>query len=87
MPDTPVDPHSGDPYHSGMEARVSVLEEIVVRIDRRLDDLAAEMRGLRSEMNSLRSDQRTDFRWLLGTILGLSGAAFVLMAHGFHWLP
>jgi hypothetical protein len=37
--------------------------------------------------------QRSDFRWLLGTMLSTSGmilAAFTgllgVMAHGFHWL-
>jgi uncharacterized membrane protein YjjP (DUF1212 family) len=42
-------------------------------------DLIAEFRAIRAE-------HRSDFRWLLGTMLGLSGAGFALMAHGFHWL-
>ena len=69
-----------------MEARVAVLEHIaqttaagIDRLERRLDLLAA--------------DQRADYRWLLGIMLGgfatmLAGFAGLLgvMAHGFHWL-
>jgi hypothetical protein len=69
-----------------MEARVAVLEQIarstvtsLERIERRLETVATE--------------QRSDFRWLLGMMLGSTGtllAAFAgmlgVMAHGFHWL-
>lgn len=69
-----------------MESRVAVLEEIarttaasLERIERRLDSLAAE--------------QRSDFRWLLGVMMGATGTVLAammgllgVMAHGFHWL-
>jgi hypothetical protein len=69
-----------------MESRVAVLEQIartqtvsLERIERRMDMLAA--------------DQRSDFRWLLGIMLGGFGAMLGgftallgVMAHGFHWL-
>jgi hypothetical protein len=62
-----------------MESRVAVLEQIarttsasLERIERRMDLLAA--------------DQRADFRWLLGIMLGGFGALLGVMAHGFHWL-
>jgi hypothetical protein len=69
-----------------MEARVTVLEQIartttaaLERIDRRLDAIQAA--------------QRSDFRWLLGimlggfaAMLGAYGAMMGVMAHGFHWL-
>jgi hypothetical protein len=32
------------------------------------------------------TDQRADFRWLLGVMLGGFGAMLGVMAHGFHWL-
>jgi hypothetical protein len=31
-------------------------------------------------------EQRSDFRWLLGMMLGTTGALLGVMAHGFHWL-
>jgi hypothetical protein len=44
-------------------------------------------------MDAMSADQRADFRWLLGIMLGgfgamLGGFSAVLgiMAHGFHWL-
>jgi hypothetical protein len=69
-----------------MESCVAVLEQIartqtasLERIERRMDAVSAE--------------QRSDFRWLLGIMLGgfgamLGGFSAVLgiMAHGFHRL-
>jgi hypothetical protein len=65
---------------------VAVLEQIaratattLERIERRLD--------------AVETNQRADFRWLLGimlggfaTMLGGFGAMLGVMAHGFHWL-
>jgi hypothetical protein len=69
-----------------METRVAVLEQLartttasLERLERRLDLLAA--------------DQRSDYRWLVGimlggfgVMLGGFGAMLGVMAHGFHWL-
>jgi hypothetical protein len=66
--------------------RVAVLEQIarsttaaLERIERRLDSVASE--------------QRSDFRWLLGILLGGFGmtvggfaSLLLVLAHGFHWL-
>ena len=90
MPDLPVEPASPGRYPADMESRVSVLEQIarttaitLDRIERRQDTLAAE----------LRAELRSDFRWLLGIMLGgftmmlgMFGALLGVMAHGFHWL-
>lgn len=77
--DTPVAPPGGDRYPVDMETRVAILEQIartttatLERIERRVDAVAAE--------------QRADFRWLLGIMLGGFGALLGVMAHGFHWL-
>lgn len=86
MPDIPIEPSSPSRYPGDMESRVAVLEEIarttaasLERIERRLDSLAAE--------------QRSDFRWLLGVMMGATGTVLAammgllgVMAHGFHWL-
>ena len=86
MPDTPIEPGGPRAYPSDLEARVAVLEHLsrttaaaIERIDRRLD--------------TLDSAQRADFRWLMGTLLGLLGVMVAgwasllgVMAHGFHWL-
>lgn len=66
--------------------RVAVLEQIarsttaaLERVERRLDSIATE--------------QRSDFRWMLGIMLGGFGmviggfaSLLVVLAHGFHWL-
>jgi len=68
----------GPPHDPGMEARVAVLEQIAKDTKDALVDLRTEMRGLRSE-------QRTDYRWLLSIMLGVGGALLAAMAKGFHW--
>lgn len=69
----------------GMEARVAVLEEIASATKTALDRLDRRMDGVASEMRDLRSDQRTDFRWLMGIMLGTWASTMAIMAHGFHW--
>jgi len=92
MPDT-LEPPGGGRYPADMESRVAVLEQIarattasLERIERRLDVMDRRMDGLGAEY-------RSDFRWLLGvilggfaTMLGAFGATLGVMAHGFHWL-
>ena len=86
MPDLPVEPAPPGRYPADVETRVAVLEQIartntasLERLERRVDALAAE--------------QRADFRWLVGimlggfaTMIGGFGAMLAVMAHGFHWL-
>jgi hypothetical protein len=62
-----------------MEARVAVLEQIA-----RITSTALERIGRR--LDAIVSDQRADFRWLLGVMPGGFGALLGVMAKGFHWL-
>jgi predicted esterase YcpF (UPF0227 family) len=93
MPDTPIEPSGSGRYPADMESRVAVLEQIarttaasLERIERRLDTMDRRI-------DTAVSDQRSDFRWLLGvmlggfaTMLGAFSAMMGVMAHGFHWL-
>jgi hypothetical protein len=74
-----------------MPPRVAALEEIaratagaLDRLDRRIDALAVRLDALAGRIDALDAEHRTDFRWLLGIMLG--GALLAAMAHGFHWL-
>lgn len=85
MPDT-LEPAGGDRYPSDMESRVAVLEQIARTTIASLDRL--ERRG-----EAQAAEQRTEFRWLLGimlggftAVLGAFGAMLGVMAHGFRWL-
>jgi hypothetical protein len=83
-----------------MESRVAVLEQIarttaasLDRIERRFDTLEGRFAGLEGRFaaigrrfETLASEHRADFRWLLGIMLGGFGAMLGVMAHGFHWL-
>lgn len=75
-----------------MHPRVTLLEQIVrtnaatyARFERQL--------AQRDEICALAAEQKADFRWLLGIMLGGFslmlggfGAMLGVMAHGFHWL-
>jgi hypothetical protein len=50
-------------------------------------DMNAESRATRVELNVMRTEHRSDFRMMLGFMIGLAAAGFGLIAHGFHWLP
>ena len=82
----------GGPHDPGMEARIAVLEQIAK--DTR--DSIADLRGIRGdiqgfrkevadEIRDLRRDARSDYRWLLGIMLGGFAALLGVMARGFHW--
>jgi hypothetical protein len=85
MPDT-LEPAGGGRYPTDMESRVAVLEQIA-------RTQTASLERIERRMDAMSADQRADFRWLLGIMLGgfgamLGGFSAVLgiMAHGFHWL-
>ena len=94
MPDT-VEPVGSGRYPADMESRVAVLEQIArsllsgqERIERRLDAIGRRSQSSRRllDISSVAAEQRADFRWLLGIMLGGFGAIVGVMAHGFHWL-
>jgi len=39
-----------------------------------------------ASLERIEREQRADFRWLVGIMLGGFGALSTVMAHGFHWL-
>jgi hypothetical protein len=76
-----------------MEARVAVLEQIARTTAESLERIERRLDGFDRRFDTLGATQRSDFRWLLGTMLSTAGmilAAFTgllgVMAHGFHWL-
>jgi hypothetical protein len=100
MPDTPVEPPASGRYPADMESRVAVLEQIarrpnasLERIERRFDAIDGRFEAMNRRIDSLATEHRSDFRWLLGIMLGGFGmtlggfgAMLGVMAHGFHWL-
>ena len=93
MPDLPVEPAGPARYPGDMESRVAVLEQIardtsraLDRIERRMDGFDRRMDGLDRRIDALAHAQHAEFRWLVGMILGTTGAMLGVMAHGFHWL-
>ncbi len=90
MNDMPEDtnnlrPGGASAYQSSMEARVAVLEEIARNTAKVLDRLEATMARMDDRMTRLEDRQSADFKWLLGTQLGIATFIFATLAHGFHW--
>ena len=60
-----------------LEVRMARLEEACERINKRLDAIEAEIRELRSSLETLRRDLTSQFRWGVGlwatTILAVLG--------------
>jgi len=86
MPDLPVEPAGDGRYPADMATRVALLEQIV-QTDR------ATFARVERQLEAIANQQRADFRWLLGIMLGgfglmlgSFGAMLGVMAHGFHWL-
>jgi hypothetical protein len=76
-----------------MEARVAVLEQIARTTSAALERIERRLDSMDRRIDAIVSDQRADFRWLLGimlggftAMLGGFGAMLGVMAHGFHWL-
>jgi hypothetical protein len=83
-----------------MESRVTALEHIarttaatLERLERRFETIDRRFEAIDRRIDALTSEHRSDFRWLLGIMLGgftamLGGFTAMLgvMAHGFHWL-
>jgi hypothetical protein len=99
MPDT-LEPGGSDRYPSDMERRVIALQHIaqttvatLERLERRFDAIDGRFEAIDRRFEAidrrihvLTADHRSDFRWLLGIMLGGFGAMLGVMAHGFHWL-
>ncbi len=104
MPDSPVEPGDASRYPAEAEARVAVLEQIarstaasLERIERRLETGFAHadnrMDRLDHRIDAFAAEHHTDFRWLVGVMMGATGTILAaltglldVMAHGFHWL-
>ena len=85
MPDT-LEPAGGGRYPSDMESRVAVLEQIARTTAAGLERLERRFDTVDQRMDSFMREQRADFRWLMGIMLGGFGALLGIVAHGFHWL-
>jgi hypothetical protein len=68
------DHYSDDVRLALLEQSITNINDTLVRFEKRFDNIDEQFKNIRSEMKS-------DFRWLLTIISALAG----IMAHGFHW--
>jgi len=73
-----------------IEARVAQLEATTQHIQSDVNDLKTEVRGLRDDLNkevaTLRSEFRSDFRLMFGTIVTMFVAVVGLLVRGFNMI-
>ena len=81
------------PPPSDIPARVAVLEEIAHSLKAAIDRIDRRFDSMDQRLETIQRNQRSDFRWLLGimiggymSLLGLYASLLGVMAHGFHWL-
>lgn len=53
--------------------------------EQRMTRVETSMENLTRTMVELQKDLKSDFRWLLGLMIGGYGSLLMLMAHGFKW--
>jgi len=51
----------------------------------RMTRVETALECLGKDVAEMKKDMRSDFRWLLGIIVGGNAGLFALMAHGFKW--
>jgi len=86
MPDATIEPPDPGRYPASMDARVAVLEQIARTTTATLERMERRLDSMDRRIDTVITDQRADFRWLLGIMLGGFGAMLGVMARGFHWL-
>jgi hypothetical protein len=89
VPDATIEPPDPGRYPESMEARVAVLEQIARTTSAALERIELRLDSMDRRIDTVVTDQRADFRWLVGIMLGGFAAmlgGFGAMAHGFHWL-
>lgn len=61
------------------ETRIALLEQSTGHI-------AQTLLRIESRLDRIESEVKSDFKWLLGTMILFSGVLLATMAHGFHWI-
>jgi len=53
--------------------------------EQRMTRVETVLETLAKDVTEIKKDIKSDFRWLLGIIIGINAGLFALMAHGFKW--
>jgi hypothetical protein len=69
----------GGADESGTEARVAKLRGVI-------EDVQRDIAEVKTELLILRSDIRSDLRWVVAVLLAVALGLAALLATGFHWL-
>lgn len=61
-----------------LEQSIGHINQTLIRIEKRLDKID-------DQFNEFRRDVKSDFRWMIGLMIGFGSGLSAVMAHGFHW--
>jgi hypothetical protein len=62
-----------------------LFESRLTKVETTMDNIQKNMDAMQKSMDQNFKDLKTDYKWILRIMLGLSSSLFGLMAHGFHW--
>jgi hypothetical protein len=75
-----------DRFERRLDAMEGRFDGRLVAIEGRFASIEGRFVGIDGRIDALAAQHRTDFRWLIGIMLGGFGAMLGVMARGFHWL-
>lgn len=61
-------------------------EERLARVEVKVDNIEEDIREIKTDVKSLSVKVDSNFRWLIGTMIGFGMGILAVMAHGFKWL-
>ena len=67
------------------EAEKMAITKYDLFYEQRMTRVETAMESLVHDVREIKRDIKTDFRWMLGIVIGSNAGMFALMAHGFKW--
>jgi hypothetical protein len=77
---------SENDVRDGMISRIAKLESDVAHIQSDVREIKLDLRGMRQDIKDIRSEARTDFRVLFGSLSGVAVGLAAVMTKGFGWI-
>lgn len=68
------------------EERLAVLETTIIHIDSTLTEIKQGLNKLDNRIDRLDSKIDSNFKWLLGMMIGGFASVLGIVAHALHWL-
>ncbi len=68
-----------------LEQSINNINNTLIRFEKRFDKLDVRFDRVDEQLNVIRKESNSDFKWLLTIFGGLIFSLFGIMAHSLHW--